>query len=548
MDKLAAAVIEREQRLRSARSAEEHTWKEAYEFLLPTKSTFTYNVSSGVTREADLLDSTGARALEQFAAFLFSTLNNPASKWVRVKPVGPKATKAFLLRQDVKLAIEETEELIADFLTNSVRVYEMLHETYLNLGVTGNGTTAQELVDEGLRAWCPHPVDVVFELDRFFRPGPHFVQAWLTPEQLYARYGAEALYGENEPVGDDEEVRKRRAQDKMIRVLDVDIPRNPDMYSLSEFLGDNDKAAFGWVNFVVNTETKRVVSKFIKTNTPKFNTGRWLVPPGGTLGRGPGITSLPDNRMANRMSATIVRAGEKVVDPPWAVYNGSLVSPLRLFSGGITHIEGDRKPEPLLAPGSSRVDITDALLAAKQMAIREAFAAPLFMTPDSPVKSATEVLQQVDERNRSVAPMLIRVQEEVLRRVVARALDLGDASGALGDTPQALQGVPLRFQYADPLRASQAQTEALGTSRLFELLMPWAQVDIGVLDMFDPDKVAAVAHRGSGAPAHIERTETEVKAIRKERAEAAARAEAMAAAKDVAIPAAAVAAQSKSGK
>lgn len=539
---LAQRAIQTEEALRAERTAVEVLWEEAYNFTMPTKATFRVTLSEGVTRDADLLDSTGARSLEQFAAYLFSTLNNPASQWIGVKVYG--VDKAFLARADVQQAQEQIAADVKDFLATEARLYETLHEAYIDLGAVGNGTAGMELTETRLHASSPHPYDIVFDLDEFNLPGAHFVQHQWFPEQIAAKFGIEALYGPEESIGDDESQRQRRANRDKVRLLEVNLPRNPDKYSLSTLL-PKDVQGDGWTVFWVNCKTKKIIGKFTMERTPKYATGRWFCAPGTKTGRGPGITALPDMRMANRMSATITRAGEKLVDPPWAVFNGSLLSPLRLFSGGITHVEGDRPPTPLLAAGSSRVDISDALLEQRQQAIREAFFTPLFLNPQSPVRSATEILQQVDERNRAVGPMLIRVQEELIRRVVARAIDLGDVAGAFSTVPPVLDGKRLRLEYNSPLTASQAQMEALGTSRLFELLAPWAQFDASVIDPFDLDRIGEVAQMGSGAPASIRRNLRDVQALRKARAEQQKAMAAMQAAKEVGIPAANVAAQSK---
>jgi hypothetical protein len=221
------------------------------------------------------------------------------------------------------------------------------------------------------------------------------------------------------------------------------------------------------------------------------------------------------------MKETILRGAEKLVDPPLLMPEGGLVSPVRLMPGGLTFTDGQVKPEPLIPPGASRIEMGQELLSRTQDAIRDGFFNPLFVTPDSPVKTATQVLQQVDERNRAVSPMLVRQQTELYHPFIKRAINLLNRAGKFPERPGILIGRPLTVRYVSPLASSQLQLEALGTQRIIEGLLPWANVDPTVLDPFDPDEVAKVVQAGSGAPTKILRSKSALAKLRADRADAA---------------------------
>ncbi|TXI83552.1 MAG: hypothetical protein E6Q40_10820, partial [Cupriavidus sp.] len=153
-----------------------------------------------------------------------------------------------------------------------------------------------------------------------------------------------------------------------------------------------------------------------------------------------------------------------------------------------------------------------------------------FVTPDSPVKTATQVMQEVDERNRALSPMLVRMQSELFSRIAMRALDVLRAAGQLPMPPVELQqgGRTIKLEYVSPLIASQKQLEGLAIARTFEQMSFWAQADKGIFDWIDTDKVAVRIPMANGMDASFIKSETVVKQVRKARAEQEAQAAAAA--------------------
>ena len=546
--KLARAVIDIESSLRAQRSAEEALWQEIYEFAMPDRAYFTSEVSEGVSRRRDLLDSTAERSLELFASFVYTTLNNPSTQWIEVAAINPDRA---LQNSAVYLkAVEDLQKSIQEWIVSGQSgIYDALHECYLDLGAIGNACMSLDLAGgTSLRAINKHMSDVIFDEDANNRPNATFVQYHWTNEQIAQKFGESALLKEGEARPDAEQMYKRRTEPGRHKMLHAEFPRLPAQYALATHLppmtGDGPYA-----NLWVHCEHKTVMPNSIKSSrTKQYAVGRWMRTRNRREGRGPGASALPEIRMVNRISASIIKASEKLNDPPMAVRDGSLLSPLRLFSGGISYYDGDQPPTPLLPPGASRVDVGDALLQSRQGAIREAFFTPLFLNPDNPVRTATEVLQIADERNRAVGPMLTRVQHELFIPLVERALDLGEIAGTTPELPQILEDKKLRIQYRSPLTASQLQVEALGVARAFEGIAPWAQIDPSVLDGYDMDVIRATVNAGSGAPAGITVTDDVLKKRRKAREEAQKAAQAQEMAAEVGIPAAKVAVEQQKAK
>jgi hypothetical protein len=529
---LAEAICLREAALRGEQSVYTNLWQELSDYLWPEKAEFTVQVSPGVVRNRGLLDSTGARSLELFGSFLHNMLNNPDSKWFGVGASG--AGFDFAKDVSIRSGIEETERTLMEFMSHPTsRLYQNLHVNYLDLGAYGTSCIFAERIGRFFRTEDIHLANFVFEEDAFGFPNAVFRRHEFNHDQARQRFGRNALttYEGTEPdQGED----PAKASEKKVKFVHAVFPSAPQAYMLAQKVPEKHRGD-NFVSVWVNTETKRVVD--IKgEQTHPYTVARWYRNGRDKWGRSPGMTALPDIRMANRMMDTILRGAEKIVDPPLFVRDGSLMSPLRLFPGGLTFGDGD-PPSPLIPPGASRIEMGNALLEQRQQAVRDAFFIPLFATPDSPVKTATQVLQEVDERNRAISPMIVRLQEELHSRLIERAYDLGVQAGAVAPLPEQLLDAGVRIEYKSPLSASRHQLEALGTIRMFEGLALLAQIDPEVFDEFDAKKAALVIHAGSGAPFGMRRSEAEKRQLRAQRAAAEQQAAALQAASQAVIPA-----------
>lgn len=509
MPTLAKSIVTREQRERAGRLDLEGLWQRLALFTIPRRATFTEEVSSGVSRNRHVLDSTAPRALELFAAFLHTLLNNPATQWFKIRIEDDK-----VLNKDavVQKWLQSTEKRMLDAMSSqSANLYPHLHQVYIDLGAFGTACIYVEAdATDLMRIRAYHMADVIITEDYTGFVDGVYRQFNITPRQAKQRWPDRSL-GKSIDKAED------KALDKPVRFIHAVFDVNDT--ELGPLLTKKLKArgapyASIWVNALDGIKVGEGTFEEFPYMVP-----RWYKVRGDVYGRSPAMTVLPSIQMVNRMKETILRGAEKLVDPPLLLPDGGLVSPIRLYPGGISFSEGTVKPEPLIPPGASRIEMGNALLEKEQEAIRDGFFVPLFITPGSPVKTATQVLQEVDERNRAVSPMLINTQAELFHPFISRVYNVLSRAGVFEEPPAALVGRTIDIEYISPLAASQQQMEGLSVLRLFEGLAPWHEVDPGIFDAFDPDEVAKVVHKASGAPASILRTKSQIADVRTARSE-----------------------------
>ena len=511
-DKVAEALCEREEAMRTERANWETLWQNVTKYVLPNEASFVEKLPSGLERTRFILDSTAPRSLELFASSLHGLLNNPGLRWVRVgKADDPTAMDI----PENKAWATKVEDLILAALTGEeADIYSQLHTIYLGLGSVGTGCAFVDVSPRGkLRVREYHMSDVIMD-EGEGEMVDVVMRRWNTTIRRARQRWPGLELGQSVDDGPGG-ASKKKPSDKA-EFMHVVVPAGDPVIADIPARVRNLNAPYYacWIN-----RTDRKTVKYDTYEEFPYLCPRWYKTRGEIYGRSPAMTALPDIRMVNQMSATILRGAEKIVDPPLVIPDGGLVSPARLFPGGITYSEGTIEIKTLIPPGTSRIETGNQLLEARQGAIREAFFTPLFATPESPVKTATQVLQEVDERNRAVSPMIVRVQSELFYGLIRRTYNLLLRADRIPTPPPGMRGDGLTVEYVSPLIASQRQMEALSTVRLFEMMAPWYGLDKGIGDHVDIDKLFPIILRGSGAPADLAKTASAIKKVRDARQE-----------------------------
>ena len=511
-DKLARAILAREEHERAQRLDLEALWQRIGRHVIPRNATFTEEVSRGVHRNRFVLDSTAPRSLELFASFLHTLLNNPATQWFKISVEDDVELNK---NQEVRKWMENTQKRMLRIMSSqSANLYPQLHQIYLDLGAFGTAVLYVETDDAGrLRLRAYHLADcLITENSAGFVDGM-YRQFKLSPRQAKQRWP-------DRPLGRqvDEASAKGKGKNTLKEVRFIHAVFSRDDEELAPLVPKRImNRGTPFISVWVNAIDRKTIGTGTYEEFP-YMVPRWYKVRGDKYGRSPAMTVLPSIQMVNRMKETILRGAEKLVDPPLLLPDGGLVSPIRLFPGGISFSEGTVTPVPLIPPGASRIEVGNDLLQKEQEAIREGFFVNLFQTPGSPVKTATQVLEEVDERNRAVSPMLINTQAELFHPFIGRVFNILLRAGKFMELPSVLVGREIDIEYISPLAASQQQMEGLSVLRLFQGLAPWSEIDPGIFDNFDMDEVAKVVHKASGAPASILRSTSKIVSIREARA------------------------------
>jgi len=245
---------------------------------------------------------------------------------------------------------------------------------------------------------------------------------------------------------------------------------------------------------------------------------RFLKATGEIMGRSPAMTALPDVKMINLMSKTIIEAAQKMINPPLLVPDDGFLLPIRTQPGGLNFFRsGSRDTITPLNTGAN-INIGLEMENQRRQAIRSAFFVDQLLIGGGPNMTATEVIGRQEERMRVIGPVLGRLMNEMLRPMIDRVFALMLREQMLAQPPEMLQGRNVEIEYVSPLARAQKSNSLNNTMRALEILMPLSQA-LPVGDHIDPDGLVRHVTDALGVPKTTLRSQREIAETRAARAQ-----------------------------
>ena len=200
---------------------------------------------------------------------------------------------------------------------------------------------------------------------------------------------------------------------------------------------------------------------------------RWVTPSGSQYAHSPAtVVALPDARMLQQMTLTILEAGQKAVDPPLKATREAIVGGVNAYAGGLTWVDAEYDEklgaalEPLLdvspglAFGERREEKIEAL-------INEAFFLNQIALPDLTAGDMTayEVQKRVEEYIRRALPLFEPMEAEYNGGLCEETWNLcmeQGTFGALDDMPPILRGREIDWQFEVAVTGGQRARQGAG--------------------------------------------------------------------------------------
>lgn len=253
-------------------------------------------------------------------------------------------------------------------------------------------------------------------------------------------------------------------------------------------------------------------------------------------GTGPGDEAMPDSRQVDLMERNKLKGLSLLVSPPLQCPT-SLKLRANLEPGGITYTQDRAVISPIydLGPWSSSLQYLQVELQNVGTRIEQELQASIFssMPLDQRPKdmSATEFLERKREALQQLGPVISAYEPNVLTPLLERTLATLDRQGLLPIPPESLSMVPLvmKVDFVSPLANALRQSSAETTRALMQDVLGLAQIDPQVIDKIDMDQIVDELATGLGVPGKVVRADSDVAALRQQRAEQQAAQQQMAA-------------------
>ena len=500
-DKLVEYCLDRLKRAKTLREPFNTDWNDIRDFVRPV--TVSFNASTGTyvtTRPETMYDGTAPEALEQLASALHSYLTNPAERWFELQVEG---NYDAMVDPEALEWLEHVSDLIySEYRREDACLNQALHETYMDIGSFGTAILYQEWSQKirGL-TFAARPLQHCYFLENSEgRVDTVFYCRTWTLRQVKQEFGT-VLPKKLMEIKDEE---------KPIEVCHCVYPRTDRIPS--RYDAKNKKFASVWIS--VTTGETLAESGF---DTLPYHVPRWTKLSGEVYGRGPAKKCLPDIKMLNAMERTILKAGQKIVDPPLVLANEGFMLPIKTSPGSlIFKEEEDREITPLIT-GANMPWAEEKAMQKRQFIEKCFYSDWIRMEKENKEMTAFEVQDRRDEKLRLLAPMMGRLVSELHGPMIARSYSLLDQYGRIPPAPPSLQQKSLKVGYLSPAAVAQLGTKANQIARFMNDLIPMAQVNPGVFDIVDMDAAAQELAIARKTPRRILRSNDEIAKLREQR-------------------------------
>jgi hypothetical protein len=255
-------------------------------------------------------------------------------------------------------------------------------------------------------------------------------------------------------------------------------------------------------------------NKFVMEEQPRMTAyyiiPRWQTVSGSQYAHSPAtIAALPDARLIQAMTYTLLRASEKAVDPPLIAVQEMVRSDLATYPSGVTWVDADydeRLGEVLRPIPSDYKGLPMGVeLQQRQMAMIETafYINRLSMPPVDHEMTAEEARYRVQQYIRQALPLFEPIEQEYNAQVCEQTFDLLLGVNAFGppqNVPESLQGSEVQFMFVSPLIEARDQQLARTFIDSKALIAEAAALDPGAVYMLDVPVALREALRGNGAP------------------------------------------------
>lgn len=483
------------------------TFQELAEWFLPRKSYITREKTKGQKTDlSKLYDSTAIRALKIMAAGFHSNLTNPSSKWFNLRT----RDIAMMRDKDAQLWFKEVEDIIFGALASS-NFDTTMQEFYLNSGCFGSGVVLTlEDVKEKIR-FTEIPIEqVVMEEDAYGRVNRVYRTFPLTAQQAFDLWGDQA----GEAV---KEIYKKKPNEvlKFLHYVGPRDERDP---------AKEDSVNMMYKSLYIEKSKKHLIGEGGFLSNP-YAVGRFYKDTADVFGYSPAMDVLPDTKLVNAMVKTMLRSAMKQADPPLVAPRRGFIAPLNANPGKINYRD-EKTPNDAITPFPTGSNPQYALevIQATQQNIEKAFFVPLFQAISNITKQMTipEVQRRISENMVLLGPVVGRFTQEMLDPIVLRVFDILYAQGEIPFPPVSVQGQDLDIVYISPLARAQRESEVYSLQSFMQDVGMVATAIPDVIDKLSGDEMIDQIARIRGVNPEIIKSDSEVQAIRKARAEAQA--------------------------
>lgn len=516
-------VIRRHNERRNSRANWETQWQDIADRVLPQMADFNTKRSDGAVRTEKMLDSSAALAAQRALAAITSFFWPSNQRYQKL--TAQAASKKTPVAQATKVYLDAlTDKLFAVRYATHASFESQMSEAGLSFLVFGTGIL---FIDDMLTDPSQKRPGILYKsvplsqayisensagkvdtLDRRF--------PW-TLRQIEQRFPGKL--GTNSQL----QARLLKNPEEKVDVVHTVCPR-----------ADYDPQGLGglhmpWASCYFLPDQKVELEEGGFWTWP-FAIMRYMTSSGEVYGRSPAWLAMSNIRTLNTMKRTVLAAAQKAADPPMLLHEDGALGAFSQAPGANNYGMLSETGEPLAKPleTGAKIEIALDMMDKERDVIASAFFLDVFKALiDNPQMTATQALELLQERATLMAPVGGRIEAEGLGPMTEREVDILGRGGELlelGQMPKELVAAngAYAIEYTSPMRQAMRASEAIAITRTLEQVLPLAQEDPSVLDVFQ--SLALVARELAeinGVPAKLLNDLETIMAIKEQRTQQA---------------------------
>lgn len=504
----ANTLFDHQSQLETKRRNWDTWWQQLTERVLPSQAQITVTTEEGQKRTERLFDSRAVFANERFAAVMNDLLTPRTQRYHLLLPEtedsdNDQESKVHLERINNALFTERYRPR-ANFASQKI-------EGYLSLGAIGNSCMfVYEEVGAGPVYIGVHMREVFWSqginglVNMLYRKFP---MGAAQAVKFFARMGATL------PTAITHAAEKTPFQE--FDFLHCVRP-NDDRVA-----GRRDYRGMPYASYYAAYEGKQMLSVGGYQEWP-YAIGRYHLGTRETYARSPAMAGWPAICTINEEKKTILRMGQREVEPPILLTEEGLLEAFNLKNGALNYgglnSDGTEMAKPFKTGGNIPLGLELMELEAKD--IDEAFLATIFKAlVDNPQMTATQVLEVVQQKATLLAPAGARHESEDIGPMIQREIGIlsrmSKYAWIADEMPEALRAEngSFKIEYRSPLARAMRAADGIAISRTLEGLTTTAQLDPDVLAVFDIKGMSRELAEINGTPAKFIRDEKVVQKL-----------------------------------
>lgn len=279
------------------------------------------------------------------------------------------------------------------------------------------------------------------------------------------------------------------------------------------------KGRFPYWSIHYDIANKQIMEE-VNTWNREYNVERWQTVSGSQYAFSPStIAALPEARLLQSMTYTLLEAGEKTTNPPMVATKDAVRSDMAIYPGGVTWVDRDYDERLGDAVRPMTIDSRGLPFGAEQardsrtMLMQAFYLNKLTLPQRGPEMTAYEIGQRVQEYIRGALPLFEPMEMERNGQVCDLTFEILYRSGAFGspmNMPKSLAGANIQFQFQSPLHDAIKAQDGQKFLQGQQMIAAALQLDKSVAALPDAVTILRDVLDGIGWPATWVHTEAEV--------------------------------------